>query len=205
MILNYTNSLLLEIKSKKKSADKKTPKDKEESVEQFHTRIKFNRLKKELLKRRDIKIGEPKKVWGPHEGDFRKTLVKIQQSEKQELDQRARETHKLSVAQMTMKATPSKPTSPNLKGASDTVSDTHSDIVSNKKKENKTSTIKDVLPKSSDKNASNKMYKLSKGMEKSMGERSYKCGSCNFPIPRYRGKYPKHCPGCGKELIRSKK
>ena len=25
------------------------------------------------------------------------------------------------------------------------------------------------------------------------------CPDCNFALPRYPGRYPKHCPRCGKE------
>ncbi|MBC8427465.1 MAG: hypothetical protein H8D97_01095 [Proteobacteria bacterium] len=196
-ILNYIFNLLEE------SADKKPlRKQKDETEEEFHARVKFNRLKKELIRKNIIKLGEQKRIFGPHEKGFKNNLIKIQMQEKadqaeaiKQQSEMVKRKHEIDI----LKATPSKPTSPNLKAASNTVSDTHSNIVDKTK-----ATLKDIIPKQTNKKAVERMFKLSKGMEKSLkSKKGYKCSSCGFPIIRYSGRYPKHCGGCSKELIRN--
>lgn len=44
------------------------------------------------------------------------------------------------------------------------------------------------------------------GMSKALGKVKWKgnCEGCDFQIPKYAGRYPKACPGCGQELRLSK-
>ena len=201
-ILEYTFNLIEEAK-KKSSPEGSADKDnkKEETTEQFHERIKFNKWKREMVKKNIIKIGFPKQFFGPHEKSEKDLVQKQKELQHRQAADMAKQQHDLNVLKATPKVTPSKPTSPNLVGAKNATDNVNTNIV--KKTQ---ATLKDLVPKSKVGDKGTKLQstiKLSKGMEKSMGKGLYRCGSCSFPIPRYRGKYPKHCPGCGKELIRN--
>ena len=200
-ILECINSLILEAEDPIKKNSAVQDKKKEESTEQFHERIKFNKWKREMIKKNVIRIGFPKQFFGPHEQTEKDIVKKQKEQQVQAQADMAKQQHDLNVLKATPNPISSKPVSPNLAGAnkdnvetSPTKKTLDTNIVSKTQ-----SLIKDMDPKEAD-----KLFKMTKGMEKKFkNKKGYKCKSCNFPIIKYSGRYPKKCPGCNKELIRN--
>lgn len=189
MIIDALNDLILESAAKKSEKNKKQQ-DKGETEEGFHSRIKYNRWKKALLKSNTIRIGQPKQLFGPHEGHIRDSFVKAQTLEKQEQSRVAKEQsdmnkqkHDANMKQLSMKLTPTKPkvekkpVAPSLQPST-----------------------KDVLPTDStpQEKVMKRIISLTKGMKNSI--KGYTCNNCGFPVPKYRGRYPTDCVNCGKPL-----
>jgi hypothetical protein len=208
-ILNYTFNLLEEAhkkEHKEKVAAKKDKKNKDETTEQFHERIRYNKWKREMVKKNIIRIGFPKQFFGPHEQAEKDIVQKQKELQHKQAADMAKQQHDLNVLKATPKAptppkltptkvTPSKPTSPNLVGTKNATDNVNTKIVTKTKQ----ASVKAMTPKENQ-----KLFKMSKGMEKNLKDKkAYKCTSCGFPIIKYRGRYPKKCPGCSKDLVRS--
>jgi hypothetical protein len=204
-ILENVFDLIEEVKKEKKQESADNKKDKSESIDQFHERIKFNKWKKKILKNRaiNINVGGDKQLFGPHEKHIKIAMDKQTQVERQNQANMEKQQHDMQMAKLapkpTLKDIP-RPASPNLASASKSVTNTHSKMA-----KDSIPTQKDIIPKKPDNSTEQsktlkRIITMTKGMNNAI--KGYKCGSCSFPVPKYRGKYPTNCVNCEEPLVK---
>jgi hypothetical protein len=188
MIFESINLLLLE--SKKKKPKKTKESEGLSTPEDYSSYIKFNRMKKALIRKGIVRVGMPKSFFGPHEKAISDQVLKQQNIEKQQKIALDKQEQEIKIAKLTpapratlpTKVDPANPTkrpvAPSLKSSS-----------------------KDLLPDPTpQQDVMKKIIKLTKGMKNSI--KGYTCNSCGFPVPKYRGRYPTNCINCDKPLTK---
>lgn len=202
---------LLEESAAKKSKKKSENKDPVKTADDYSNYIKWNRMKKGLVRKGIIRIGMPQQFFGPHERDKERKLLaaqnmqQIEQAKTQKQEQDFKQVDQdIKVSQALSKQSipqeGKRPNSPNLKPS---IPREEFKPSSNQPSKKDTSgAVGMPKPVSTPGEVMKKVIKLTKGMRNNI--KGYSCKECNFPIIKYKGRYPKKCVNCDKPLIRDK-
>jgi len=171
MVSSILENIFLLIFETSKSKEPTTP-------EEYANHIKFNRMKKNLLRSGILRVGQPKKMWGPFED--KPKVLKLPTTPGISLPSMPK-INQHPVASTLQPSIPRQDFKPTSNQSPNTPVGLPKPI----------STPGEVLKK---------VIKLTNGMKNAI--KGYTCKECGFPVIKYKGSYPKNCINCEKPLVK---